>query len=153
MKTDESKKGFAISVTGSMAGVREALTQIRSRLIDLGIGDDTCSTVELVLAEAMNNIAEHAYGSEHPGQLDISARISPSLLRFDLQDYGRPLPDQKLPYGKLPDNNVPVHDLPEGGFGWFLIRTLAASVQYRHENGKNLLSLSFPRKKAGKCNL
>ncbi len=136
-----------------MAGVREALTQIRNQLSDLGISENTCGTVELVLAEAMNNIAEHAYEPESPGQLHICARVSPSFLRFDLQDFGKPLPDQGLALGKLPDHNVPVHDLPEGGFGWFLIRTLAASVKYRRENEKNQLTLSFPRKNMGKCNL
>ena len=36
--------------------------------------------------------------------------------------------------------------LPEGGFGWFLIRTLTKSLNYIRQNDENCLTLVFSTK-------
>ena len=105
-----------------------------------------CSTVEIALAEALNNIAEHAYAPDSPGPLEIVAHIRDDGLEFVLRDHGRALPGLTLPAGQLPDSDVPLEDLPEGGFGWFLMHSLAESLSYIRENGENRLTLVFAQK-------
>jgi serine/threonine-protein kinase RsbW len=43
----------------------------------------------------------------------------------------------------LPDASGPLHSLPEGGFGWFLIQNLANTLDYRRMAGENHLYLGF----------
>jgi len=58
-------------------------------------------------------------------------------------DQGNPLPDEKLPAGAQVDVSGPVNTLPEGGFGWFLIRTLSDRLEYRRVASENHLSIWF----------
>ena len=137
--------GFSLAMTASEASVREALAQLRQALVDDDIGDSLCSSVEIALAEALNNIAEHAYPGDTPGPVDIAARINPHTVTFELRDNGREMPGSRIPDGILPDNEVPLDDLPEGGFGWFLLHSLTQSLNYEREDGQNRLTLTFAR--------
>jgi serine/threonine-protein kinase RsbW len=49
------------------------------------------------------------------------------------------MPKDGLPEGRLV-TLAETATLPEGGFGWFLIRTLSRDLDYRREGGRNLLS-------------
>ena len=51
---------FAISIAGDEDAVRGGLAQVMMCLLPLGLNADDTSTVELVLAETLNNVVEHA---------------------------------------------------------------------------------------------
>ena len=51
------------------------------------------------------------------------------------------MPDGKLPIGQLSPLDVETRDLPEGGFGWFLIQHLAKDVTYCRAGDQNWLKL------------
>ena len=124
--------------------IRAALRQVRRHLAARGLSDDRLGTVELALAEALNNIAEHAYAGQGAGPVSLVARgDGDGLLRVVLRDRGRALPGNRLPDGTLPTLDTAPHALPEGGFGWFLIRDLADRVDYTRVGGTNRLILHF----------
>lgn len=102
-------------------------------------------TVELVLAEVLNNIVEHAY-SDAAGLITLDLRRARGRLCCLLRDEGRPMPAGCLPPGLAPAlGPAPaIADLPEGGFGWFLIRSLTRDLHYDREPGCNRLSFSIP---------
>lgn len=45
------------------------------------------------------------------------------------------------PLGLAAKTDVDFMDMPEGGFGWFIIKDLAKDIVYRRQNGENLLDL------------
>ncbi len=98
--------------------------------------DDQRGTAELVLAEVMNNIVEHAY-SNGPGSIDLRIVRDLAGLECCITDHGRPMPGRALPSGHLPGTEG---ELPEGGFGWFLIRNLTRDLHYRRDGSGNRLS-------------
>ena len=51
------------------------------------------------------------------------------------------MPGGTPPAGTLPDLGVEVQDMPEGGFGWFLIRSLVDEMTYERCNTGNCLML------------
>jgi serine/threonine-protein kinase RsbW len=132
---------FSLSGPATQNGVRDLLSRGRARLAEAGVPEACLGTVELVWAEALNNIAEHAYAGTVAGQVHMEVKVEGPLVSATIRDCGNPLPDFALPPGRLPDSSGPVESLPEGGFGWFLIRDLCDSVAYWHENGENHLSL------------
>ena len=136
---------FTLTATASETAVRDTVLAVRSRLFDLGVCDDTCGSVELVMAEALNNIVEHAYAADQHRDFLLNVSIKPDRLCFHLCDGGAPLPGLCLPQGKLPDHTGARDDLPEGGFGWFLIRDLTQRVAYERRDGMNHLTLEFLR--------
>ena len=100
---------------------------------------EECGTVELVLAEVLNNIAEHAYEERGDGQIELDMAYVPGGVTFDLRDFGKPMPDGKTPLGEQANLDVAVDDLPEGGFGWFLIGELAKDMTYERSGDTNRL--------------
>lgn len=101
-------------------------------------------TAELVLAEVLNNVAEHAY-AEQSGPVSVTIRSTGKGLRCRVMDRGRAMPDGTLPPGRLLENlDLPLDDMPEGGFGWHLIRSLTTELSYTRIGDQNLLQFTLP---------
>ena len=133
---------FQLCVQSGEMAVREALGGFIASLNPLALDIEEVSTVELVLAEALNNIVEHAYPPERPDRpIRIHCRHQRDGLHVRICDEGRPMPDGQAPIGMAQKVDVDLMDLPEGGFGWFLIRDLAKDVLYRREGCENCLDL------------
>ena len=127
--------------------MRAVLGDLRDWLGGTGAPDAACGSVEIALAEALNNVVEHAYGARPPPDPLYAIRIdvtrSGAQLEVCIRDFGAALPGLALPEGRLPDANVARDALPEGGFGWFLIRELTTRLHYVQVDGENCLELSF----------
>lgn len=97
---------------------------------------------ELVMAEALNNIVEHAY-AEKAGLIEIAVDLGADGLECTITDHGAPMPNNTLPQGKAYDYDT-MDELPEGGFGWFLIHSLAQDLQYSRFRDQNFLRFRLP---------
>lgn len=133
---------FDICVQSGDMAVREALARLLEGLSPLALDIEEAGTVELVLAEALNNIVEHAYAPGNPaGPIKIRCQHKPDGLHLSIEDVGAAMPDGHMPLGVAQDLNVDLMDMPEGGFGWFLIQDLAKDVRYQRVGDANLLNL------------
>jgi serine/threonine-protein kinase RsbW len=136
---------FTVSLAGAEDAVRAGLAQSMTCLGPLGLSSDDAGTVELVLAEVLNNVVEHAlHGKDELTMVEIRGNQSTSGLRLTVIDRGAPMPKGVAPVAKAPDVDVSIEDLPEGGFGWFMIHTLATEVRYARIGHTNHLSLLLP---------
>lgn len=116
--------------------VRDWLTGI---FADARLGhlpEDLKGSAEIVLAEALNNVVEHAYAGTN-GTILIELAAGVGALACVVRDSGHPMPGLNIPEGRLP---AMADDLPEGGFGWHLIRTLSRDLTYCRQGGQNVLS-------------
>lgn len=125
--------------------VRRTLKDLRTRFAS-EVSADAMGRLELVLAEVMNNVAEHApLGQAEQARLPVIhlciVRHS-SGLACALTDDGISLPDDCLLPRSLPP--MVADDLPEGGFGWFLIQDLTQALCYYREESRNYLAFSIP---------
>jgi serine/threonine-protein kinase RsbW len=116
------------------SSVRAALRRITTAVPVCNLSGDQRGTVELVLAEVLNNVAEHAY-ADAAGHVAVTVALIPDGLACEVMDEGAAMPDGQPPEGRLPEG-----DLPEGGFGWHLIRSLTCDLAYRRQRGSNRLS-------------
>lgn len=131
-----------ISIEGSQAEVRPFLRRVMEALEPLCLTAEESAAVELVLAEALNNVFEHAYGGdETPQPVALSCCHRCDGLHVTLIDSGRPMPGRRLPLGRCRPVGGDLADLPEGGFGWFLIRNLTQDLSYLRVGGENHLHL------------
>lgn len=144
----EKDVGFSQSVDppGTVRVVLASdLESVRDGLRDLFRSDQlTCLTeesrgvVEIVLAEVLNNVVEHAYAT-YSGKIEVWVTRRENYLFIRLVDHGLPMPGEELPGGKLAEPSESA-ELPEGGFGWFLIRTMSDDLTYRRDGDQNILS-------------
>lgn len=125
--------------------VRRTLTDLTGRFGAL-VSADTMGRLELVLAEVMNNVAEHACDAAAPGAVPGSMHLCVVMhdtgLSCAITDDGGKLPADCLKPRSLPA--LDPLDLPEGGFGWFLIQGLTQSLCYYREENRNCLAFTVP---------
>ncbi len=142
----DSQSSTRMSIPGEPLAVRDGLRVICGSELAKGLTEDERGTMEIVLAEVLNNIVEHAY-SENPGEIEVALKLSFDSLAVTVVDHGLPMPGGDAPAGKLkPIGDF--DDLPEGGFGWHLIRTLSRELVYQRENGQNRLSFRLDREQS-----
>ena len=116
-----------------------ALRRALHEVSDLGLSPDERGTVELVLAEVLNNICEHALRGATEGLIELYLRRDCAGLICEVLDDGLPMPGGHPPEGQRADLDRPLPDLPEGGFGWFLISELTSGLCYDRIGGRNRL--------------
>ena len=127
----------------TLCDVRAALLTVDAQLAAAGASGDLRARAQIALAEACNNIVEHAYTPPPPGveaviAIDIAG--DPAGLQITIRDKGRAMPEGPLPGRTLPefDPDDPAN-LPEGGFGWALLRGMTRSLSVSRQNGQNIL--------------
>ncbi len=124
--------------------VRQALADLDIALSSQGMCAEDEGAVQLVLGEVLNNIVEHAYGPDCDGEIELHCWPGECALAFRVIDGGRPLPGLRLPEGKPVNLGCALEDLPEGGFGWLLVRQLTSALAYRREADRNELCFLIP---------
>ena len=131
-----------VNIAGRSFTVREALTRVFAGLDPLNLHQEDAATIELVLAEVLNNIVEHAYSaSPSKTKVQIQCKLEADELSFTIHDWGLAMPDGQTPVGALPDHETDIDDLPEGGFGWHIIKRLTRDLSYIRDGNKNCLNL------------
>lgn len=102
---------------------------------------------ETVLAEVFNNITEHGQLRGSSLWIDLHCYLTDSGLEVIVADRGRPLP-QHLLYPMLyplpSPGDLRLADMPEGGFGWPMIRELTRDLCCHSDTAGNRLSFRVP---------
>lgn len=132
------------SLTSHPQSVRQTLAQICTYLRECDLDEGQCLNVELVLAEALNNICEHAYAGADDGRILTAISCRGADVQCHITDKGRAMPNLTPPLGGFRDpDNFAFDELPVGGFGWGLIRAIAQDVQYERRDLENHLFLTI----------
>ena len=128
--------------------VRDALSRLVAALVQAGpamTATIDTAACEIVLAEVLNNIAEHAYAEVAGGPVRVRAASTPCGIIFEVEDRGPSLPPALLvpPPEPSPDGSD-VGSLAEGGYGWFMIHSLTRDLKHRRVRGWNRLQFVIP---------
>ena len=123
-------------------GVRGLLKDVTNAIRDANpFATDLCYNTQVVLGEVLNNIEEHGYQGKTGCPISLHMQIRETSILVRTTDFGQTMPGLQLPEKKLPDTTVAPNDLPEGGFGWFLIHTLAPNPVYKRRGNSNILDM------------
>ncbi|MDB6179368.1 ATP-binding protein [Paracoccus sp. Z330] len=145
--TAQARPMFHRVLPASPESVRNTLSDIRKRF-RTNVDEDAMGRLELVLAEVMNNVTEHAAAvpegevMDHLPSIHLSVVMHDSGLSCAISDDGVLLPDECIKPRGLPVMDDA--DLPEGGFGWYLIQDLTQALCYYREGQRNFLAFSIP---------
>jgi anti-sigma regulatory factor (Ser/Thr protein kinase) len=126
----------------------ESLETFRSFVLqtikDWNITQTIVPKIELVLEEVLTNIINYAYPT---GEGDVEVKctlLNKDKLCFVIQDWGNPFnPLMK----NSPDLSADLFERRIGGLGIFLVRTMVDELDYRHEEGTNILKLCMKIKR------
>ncbi|MGV6802995.1 MAG: ATP-binding protein [Ruegeria sp.] len=143
MKVDLEEARLNFRFPANEADASVAVAALHASISDLGLSENRSSDAQIALAEAVNNVVEHAYFGVPKGLVSVKVKIFQEYIEVTVSDTGHPLPGSRVPEGVPASVDTDTRDLPEGGFGWFLIRKLSDSVVYDRSHGQNRLVLRF----------
>jgi serine/threonine-protein kinase RsbW len=94
--------------------------------------------VNLALDEVVTNVVRH--GFDNPKEEEVVAHVTARSREVvtEVTDAGRTFDPLTVP---PPDLTAPLSERSLGGLGIHLIRSLMDEVEYRRENGKNVLTM------------
>lgn len=130
----------------SISSSFENVADLAERVSDLcgtrtGQQADAVDMLRLCLAEALNNIVEHAYSGAEGKPIFADVAFNDGGYEVILIDEGVPMPGGAPPLGENEFELDDIENLPEGGFGWLLIRNEMDNVHYERRDGCNVLKL------------
>ncbi len=95
--------------------------------------------IRVAIDELVANISQYAY-PEGTGEVTVSFDFDETTRTAELT-----FTDSGIPYDPLkkedPDVTLSAAERPIGGLGIFLVRKTMDAMQYRRENGKNILTI------------
>ncbi len=139
--TQSTELRLQVEIKSVQEEVSNVVAAISQWLRGHEVEEDPICELELVLAEVLNNVVEHAYLYAEDGEIDILVRLRPEQLLATIKDKGRKF-DGPPPVKDMDVENMDFEELPEGGFGWNLIRTLTDNVEFERRNKQNCLTLT-----------
>ncbi|MDO5408538.1 MAG: ATP-binding protein [Eubacteriales bacterium] len=128
-------------VTAILENLETVQEFVTGELEKAGFNQKQIMQVDLAVEEIFCNIVNYAYHPEH----------GDALIRCEIKKENQDrvvieFVDEGIPYNPLerqdPDVTLALEDREIGGLGIFLTRKLMDSMEYRHENGKNILIIS-----------
>lgn len=131
--------------TSETEQVRCALDRTHAAMQAAQVMAATCDTAQIILAEVLNNVVEHAYRFEKGHPIELSIWVKGADLLCKIHDRGAPMPNGVPPAGlSAPIDAADRDTLPEGGFGWAMVRELTRDLRYFRTDGSNDLTFLIP---------
>ena len=96
--------------------------------------------IDICIDEIVANIAHYAYGSE-TGNATVRLDFDEAerIVSLAFIDSGMPFDPLDVPE---PDITSPLAERPIGGLGLFMVKNMMDSMDYRREDGHNILTIS-----------
>ncbi len=95
--------------------------------------------VNLAVDEILTNIISYGYPQGGDHEIVIRLSLSAGELIVIIEDEGRPFDPL---HTKPPDTEVPASERSVGGLGIHLVRKVMDRLEYRREEGKNVLTMT-----------
>ncbi|PWJ14494.1 ATP-binding protein [Jannaschia seohaensis] len=133
-------------IDGTLEAVRSHLIAVEKAAAAGSIDESRRVDMLIVLGEVLNNIVEHALADARGGWIECRISVAGRGLSIETCDNGKPLPPDLLGGASLPDFGSDLSDVPEGGFGWFIVHSLTDDMTYERLDGLNRLSFSLRTK-------
>ena len=97
--------------------------------------------LDLVLEELFTNVARYAYEQPESGDVEVAYKVeAPGRMLVEISDSGR---DFNPLASDPPDFSRGLADRALGGLGIFLVKSIAESISYQRNAGRNTISFRF----------
>ena len=117
-----------------------------SRLVDrleafgaeAGLPPDVTFRLTLALDEIVCNVIRHGFDDDAEHLFDVTLDVSGGMVTATVSDDGTPFDPRDAP---PPNLDAPIEERQPGGLGMHLVRETMDAVEYRRENGRNVLTV------------
>lgn len=130
-----------VVLEATVENTSELLSIVESELEEAGCPMKDQMKLSVAVEEIFVNIASYAYGEAiGEAEININADEGSKSIAVTFMDSG-------IPYNPLehedPDVSLSAEDREIGGLGILIVKKSMDEVTYRHEEGKNILTISY----------
>jgi serine/threonine-protein kinase RsbW len=120
------------------------------RLVDLleafgpqsGLTDDATFKLTLALDEIVANVVRHGFDDDREHRIEVKVTVDDRTVTASVEDDGVEFDPREAP---VPDLDLPIEMRKPGGLGMHLVKATMDSVEYRRQDGRNILTVTFAR--------
>jgi serine/threonine-protein kinase RsbW len=120
------------------------------RLVDLleafgpqsGLTDDATFKLTLALDEIVANVVRHGFDDDREHRIEVKVTVDDRTVTASVEDDGLEFDPREAP---VPDLDLPIEMRKPGGLGMHLVKATMDSVEYRRQDGRNILTVTFAR--------
>ncbi len=110
---------------------------VETALGDAGCPHGTMVQISVIVEELFVNIASYAYGGG-AGEVTLRLALEDGMFQMQFEDSGKPFDPLTHP---APDTKEPPGMRKIGGMGIHIVRRTADKIDYRREEGRNILTV------------
>lgn len=140
-----TRSRIQLSIESRLDQVCLLRTAVRAIAAELGFNESTCLEIQLGVAEAVNNVIEHAYQFRPDHRVAVDIDCGPCFFNVRITDDGAPLPLDALAkaFGEPSPFAEPGDDEQcDRGRGLWIIRQTMDTATFDRSDGQNHLRLS-----------
>ena len=137
-----NEETLEISLVNDLKEIARVAEQIDEFCVSRAIASEAAYAVNLALDEILTNTISYGYDDDEPHQIQISVRPEAEALVIVIVDDSAAFDLSNAP---TPDIGASLEERPLGGLGLFLVHQMMDSVEYRREEGRNIVTLKKNR--------
>jgi anti-sigma regulatory factor (Ser/Thr protein kinase) len=127
---------FELILLNEQREIARAQDELEKFAAKHALPDRQLHDVQLALEEHLTNILNYAYEDDRKRHITVRLALDRPELRIEVEDDGCPF--NPLEHA-TPDLSIPIDQKPVGGLGIHMIRKSLDGLEYRRENGRNIL--------------
>tara|TARA_R110000868_G_scaffold5134_6_gene31721 strand:+ start:1876 stop:2307 length:432 start_codon:yes stop_codon:yes gene_type:complete len=133
---------LSLSIESCLSNVCLVGASVRG-LCDGVVRNVNTTEIELCVVEGVNNAIEHAYEERSDGVVSVDVTLAADFIEIAISDRGKTAPDNLLTRSPAPVDPDPadILSLPEGGFGFPILKSCMDDLWYDSINGINTLTM------------
>lgn len=129
-------------LTIDLANDRREIARLIRLVEDFGrtseLADDDTTDITILLDEFVSNVIKYGYDDAGEHRIQVVVALDRPSLSIRIEDDGKAFNPLEA---REPDLTLPIEERPIGGLGILIAKTLADTIEYRREGGRNILTL------------
>ncbi len=133
-----NEETLEISLVNDLKEIARVAEQIDEFCASQDLTSEVAYAVNLALDEILTNTISYGYADDEPHRIEIIVSLEAEVLVIVIADDSAAFDLSNAP---TPDIGASLDERPLGGLGLFLVRQMMDSVEYRREEGRNIVTL------------
>ena len=129
---------LSLTLCNQKSEISRLVDRIDAFGLEAGLPADVTFRLALALDEIVANVIRHAFDDDAEHQILVTLDVADGHVTATVVDDGSAFDPREAP---LPDLDAPLEERQAGGLGMHLVRETMDEIDYRREDGRNVLTV------------
>ena len=127
---------LSLTLRNDVSEISRLVDRIDAFGVEAGLPPDVTFRLTLSLDEIVSNVIRHGFDDDAEHQILVTLVVADGHVTATVVDDGSAFDPREAP---LPDLDAPLEKRQAGGLGMHLVRETMDEIDYRREDGRNIL--------------